>query len=125
MRGLSAVTVVALAIVIASCGGDGGGGGGGDPTTTASSPDAVRWLAAVEVAPWADDLDAATQRLREPLGEALVVSPVDCFEGLPPEAGQGYVIGALAVSSEAAEGLVAEAGEPLLFIAPVTIVCPD
>jgi hypothetical protein len=113
-----------LAIAMAGCGSDGGGVGvGGDPTT-ASTPDGVRWLAAVEVAQRADDLDAATQRLRDPLGEALVVSPVDCFEGLPPEAGEGYVIGALAASSEVAEGLVAQAGEPLLFSASVTIVCP-
>ena len=121
MRARSTVAAVALAIAVAACGGE--GGGGTDPTT-ASTPDGVRWLAAVEVAQRADDLDAATQRLREPLGDALVVSPVDCFEGLPPEAGQGYVIGALADSSEVAEGLVAEAGEPLLFMASVTIVCP-
>jgi hypothetical protein len=80
---------------------------------------------AVEVAARADDLDAATQRLREPLGEALVVSPVDCFEGLPDDAGQGYVIGALSPSKEDAERLVAEAGEAVLFSASVTIVCPD
>jgi hypothetical protein len=121
VRARSTVAAVALAIAVAACGGE--GGGGADPTT-ASTPDGVRWLAAVEVAQRADDLDAATQLLREPLGDALVVSPVDCFEGLPPEAGQGYVIGALADSSEVAEGLVAEAGEPLLFMASVTIVCP-
>jgi len=122
VRARSALAALAVAIIaVAGCG---GGGGGGDPTTT-SSPDGLRWLAAVEVAQRADDLDAATQRLREPLGQALVVSPVDCFQGLPPEAGDGYVIGALAASSEAAEEIVAEAGEPLLFSASVTIVCPD
>jgi hypothetical protein len=115
------MVALSLAVALAACSGR---GGGGDPTASAPTSDGARWLVAVEVAARADDLDAATQRLREPLGEALVVSPVDCFEGLPPEAGEGYVIGALAASSEVAEGLVAQAGEPLLFSASVTIVCP-
>jgi len=122
VRGRSTVVALAVAIAVAACGGD--AGGGGDPTAGVSSPDGGRWLAAVEVASRADDLDAATQRLREPLGEALVVSPVDCFEGLPADAGDGYVIGALAATRQAAEGLVAEAGEQLLFSTSVTIVCP-
>jgi len=122
VRSRPTFAAVFLAIAMVACGGR---SGGGDPTAPASTPDGARWLAAVEVASRADDLDAATQRLREPLGEALVVSPVDCFEGMPADAGQGYVIGALAPSKDDAERLVAEAGEAVLFSASVTIVCPD
>ena len=122
MRARSTIAVVSLAVAMVACGGR---GDGGDPTAPAPTPDEARWLAAVEVASRADDLDAATQRLREPLGQALVVSPADCFEGLPADAGQGYVIGALAPSRDDAERLVAEAGEQVLFSASVTIVCPD
>jgi hypothetical protein len=117
--------VAVATIAVAACG---GGGGRSDPSSTASpraSAGGGRWIAVVEVAPRADDLDTATERLREPLGTALVVSPVDCFEGLPAEAGEGYVIGALAGSSEEAERLVAGAGEPVLFTASVTILCVD
>ena len=58
--------------------------------------------------------------------EALVVSPVDCFEGLPPEAGDdGYVIGALAGSEAEAKAMIEDAGEGALFTVNVTIVCPD
>ena len=122
MRPPSAIAVVCVMVAMVACGGR---GGGGDPTAPAPTTDGARWLAAVEVAPRADDLDAATQRLREPLGGALVVSPVDCFDGLPADAGQGYVIGALAPSKAEAERLVAEAGEAVSFSASVTIVCPD
>ena len=64
-------------------------------------------------------------RVRDLLGPALVVSPVSCFEGLPERASDGYVIGAVAGSHEEAELLVEGAGEPVLFTAYVTIVCPD
>jgi hypothetical protein len=123
-RRMTALVAVAT-IAAAACG---GGGGGSDTSATPSPPasaDAGRWIAVVEVAPRADDLDTATQRLREPLGTALVVSPFDCFEGLPAEAGEGYVIGALAGSSDEAERLVVGAGEPVLFTASVTILCVD
>ena len=96
----------------------------GTPSPSAS-PVVDRWLAAVGVAPLADDLDTLTERLLEPLGEALVVSPVDCFEGLPADVDDGYVIGALAESRGRAEALVAEAGERPLFTASVTMLCTD
>lgn len=122
------VTLVSVAaFVLGAC----GGGGAdpvqpGSPAATATPPsDAARWLAAVEVAPRADDLDAATERLIEPLGTALVVSPTDCFEGLPAGAGEGYVIGAVGDSRDAVERLVTDAGEPILFTASVTILCTD
>ena len=122
MRPRSTFAAAFLAAALVACGGR---GGGGDPTAPAPTPDGARWLAAVEVASRADDLDAATQRLREPLGQALVVSPVDCFEGMPADAGEGYVIGALSSSKVDAERLVAEADEAVLFSASVTIVCRD
>lgn len=118
------VAAITLSFSVAACAGD------GEPVDTSPSPTQVpaaseRWLAAVEVAPRADDLDGATERLRDLLGPALVVSPVDCFDGLPTDAGEGYVIGAIADSDNAAELLVVEAGEPVLFTASVTILCSD
>lgn len=122
------VTLVSVAaFALGAC-----GGGEADPAqpgppaaTATPSADVARWLAAVEVAPRADDLDAATERLIEPLGPALVVSPTDCFEGLPAGAGEGYVIGAVGDSRDAVERLVTDAGEPILFTASVTILCTD
>ena len=84
-----------------------------------------RWLAVIEVAPLADDLSAATERLRDPLGLALVVSPVGCFEGLPSELETGYLIGAVGESASEVEQLISEAEEQVLFTTPVTILCTD
>ena len=80
---------------------------------------------AIEAAPRADDLDALTRRVRDSLGQALVVSPVSCFEGLPAVAGEGYGVGAIAQSPDQAERLVSDTGEPVLFTASVTIPCTD
>lgn len=96
------------------------------PTAPAAgSTGAERWLAIVEVAPLADDLSATTERLRDPLGLSLVVSPVDCFEGLPADLETGYLIGAVGDSADEVERLIADAGEQTMFTAPVTILCTD
>jgi hypothetical protein len=117
--------VLALAIVLTACGGVRGTVDPPPPTPSDPSASDARWLAVIEAAPRADDLDALTQRVRDLLGPALVVSPVSCFEGLPERASDGYVIGAVAGSHEEAELLVEGAGEPVLFTAYVTIVCTD
>ena len=65
--------------------------------------------------------DATRARL---LGQALVVSPVSCFEGLPAVAGEDTVVGAIAQSPDQAERLVSDTGVELLFTASVT-VCTD
>lgn len=121
-RRLAALT---LAIGLTACGGDRGALESPPPAPSGPSASDARWLAVIEAAPRADDLDALTQRVRDPLGPALVVSPVSCFEGLPERAGDGYVIGAVAGSREEAELLVEGAGEPVLFTASVMIVCTD
>ena len=101
--------------------------GAAGPTTgpSASTAGAERWLAIVEVAPLADDLSVTTERLRDPLGLALVVSPVDCFEGLPAVLETGYLIGAVGDSVDEVERLITDAGEQAMFTGPVTILCTD
>lgn len=100
-------------------------------TTSVSSPSASpsaegeRWIAVIDVAADPDDLDALTQRLLEPLGTALVVAPVDCFEGLPDAPNDGYVIGAVGDARSEVERQVVDAGETVAFTANVTILCKD
>ncbi len=119
--------VLIAAISLGACGGD-------DPVepedpTPAPSVEASaggqRWLAAVQVAPRADDLDATTERLIDVFGTSLVVSPADCFDGLPAGVDDGYVVGAVGSSRDEVERLVADAGEKVLFTASVTIACTD
>ena len=125
MRLWFVLSVLSLVVSLTSCGG--GDPPPSEPGSRAAPSPAIEatWLAAVEVAPRADDLDAATERLKGPLGTALVVSPTDCFDGLPAEAGDGYVIGAVGRSEEHVAELVTDAGETVLFTASVTVLCTD
>ena len=89
-------------------------------------PGAVEtWLAVVAVASGANDLDALTRRLLEPLGGAIMVAPVDCFEGLPPDVRNGYLIGAVGDTRAEVERLIEDAGEEVSFSAHVVNVCTD
>jgi hypothetical protein len=125
MRAAWGTTTIAVVLSLVACGGSPAPHEERSSSDVTASVAGEQWLAAIEVAPRADDLDEATERLRGPLGPALVVSPVSCFEGLPDEAGQGYVIGALADSREAAEDAVTDAGDRVAFAAAVTILCTD
>ena len=128
MRVTTMVSLLTIMATLMGACGDGGEPAPRDPPPPPSVPVAAggdRWLAVVEVAPLADDLSAVTERLRDPLGLALVVSPVDCFEGLPSELETGYLIGAVGDSAHEVERLVVDLGEKVLFTASVTIVCTD
>jgi hypothetical protein len=98
-----------------------------EPTRTSSPPAGaeVTWLAVVDVAPGANDLDALTRRLLEPLGRAIMVAPVDCFDGLPPDVRDGYLIGAVGDTRAEVERLIEDAGEEVSFSAHVVNVCTD
>jgi formylmethanofuran:tetrahydromethanopterin formyltransferase len=100
------------------------------PTPFVSRPSATpdheeRWIAVIDVASDPSDLDTLTQRLLDPLGSALMVAPTQCFGGLPDDAGDGYVIGAVGDSRRGVERRVADAGEEVAFSANVTILCSD
>jgi hypothetical protein len=94
-------------------------------SSTSPSAEGERWIAVIDVAADPNDLDALTQRLLEPLGTALVVAPVDCFEGLPGTAKDGYVIGAVGEARAEVERRVVDAGKTVAFTANVTILCTD
>ena len=129
------ITIVCGLVFLMGACGEEPGPGQGSPSTASSpsmSPSSAtpiasgdRWIAVIDVASEPSDLDALTRHLREPLGTALVVSPTDCFEGLPDRAGEGYLIGAAGESRADVERLVTDAGEEVAFSAKVTIVCID
>jgi hypothetical protein len=95
------------------------------PPSASPSAERERWIAVIDVAADPDDLDALTQELLDPLGTALMVAPVDCFEGLPETANDGYVIGAVGEARWEVERAVVDAGETVAFTAKVTILCTD
>lgn len=132
MRATLIAVGFALMLAPAGCADDPEAGRSSTPTaatTSVSSPSASAegetWIAVIEVAADPDDLDALTQQLLEPLGTALMVAPVDCFEGLPETANDGYVIGAVGDSRSEVERAVVDAGGTAAFTANVTILCTD
>jgi hypothetical protein len=123
-----------LALTLAGCADDPGPGEASTPSApmpSFSRPSATpsdheeRWIAVIDVASDPSDLDTLTQRLLDPLGSALMVAPTQCFEGLPDDAGDGYVIGAVGDSRREVERRVLEAGEDVAFSANVKILCTD
>jgi hypothetical protein len=123
-----------LALTLAGCADDPGPRAASTPSTptpsvprpSATPPDhEERWIAVIDVASDPSDLDTLTQRLLDPLGSALMVAPTQCFEGLPDEAGNGYIIGAVGDSRREVERRVLEAGEDVAFNANVKILCTD
>ena len=121
------VLMIAVMAVLASCGRS-PASSGTQPTASpiSESPAAGSiWLAGLEVAPAPDGLDAATAALAGPLGDALVVAPVACYAGLPPAAGDGYLLGVVADSKEGAEAIAAKAEVPVLFVVATTTACAD
>lgn len=94
-------------------------------TAAPATPGIERWLAVIEVAPLADDLSETTERVRDRLGLALIVSPIDCIEGLPSELRSGYVLGAVGDTAAEVERLIDDAGERALFTERVTVLCTD
>ncbi len=123
-----------LALTLACCADEPGPRRSSSPSTATPSvsrpsatppDDEERWIAVIDVASDPSDLDPLTQRLLDPLGTALMVAPTHCFEGLPDDAGNGYVIGAVGDSRREVERRVVGAGEDLAFSANVKILCTD
>ena len=99
------------------------------PTTVVSSavttaPQGTLWLAVLRTADEPDALDAATARLAPALGGALMVSPANCFTGLPASVG-GYLLGAAAGSREELDGIVAATGLVPTMVVKTRSACGD
>ena len=99
------------------------------PTTVVSSavttaPQGTLWLAVLRTADEPDALDAATTRLAPALDGALVVSPTNCFRGLPSGAGE-YLLGAAAGSREELDRIVAATGLVPALVVKTRSACGD
>ena len=132
----SAVAIVAgLALSLCACravpqgGGTGTPGSSRPPAASVSSPGTIPargtlWLAVLRTSDAPDALDAATARLAPVLGGALVVSPTNCFAGLPSEL-DGYLLGAAAPSREELDGIVAATGLVPTVVVKTRSACGD
>jgi len=89
------------------------------------SPTTTEWIGVLDVAPDPSDLDAETARLAQALGSAFRASPVQCFRGLPDDAGGGYLLGVVASTKAALRSIESRVDRPPLLEARVQELCVD
>jgi hypothetical protein len=133
--GANAVAVLACStILLVGCGGepaprslDFGSASGSVGTVTPSDRGVVsEWLAVFRAVVDVGDLDADTSELKAIVDGSIVVSPVNCFEGLSvddPEA--TYVLGVVAPTRDQLDGLIERAGRKTIFEGRVRTMCLD
>ena len=137
MRTIRPMTVVALAclaIGLSACSRepvprslDFGAASGSRGTVTPGDGGVVtEWLAVFRTASDVQELDEDTTEVKAIVGGAIVVSPVNCFEGLPvDDPGTTYVLGVVAPSKEQLDALVDQVDRPTVFEGEVRTMCLD
>ena len=86
----------------------------------------TEWLAVFRTATDVQELDADTTAVKAIVGGSIVVSPVNCFDGLTvDDPGTTYVLGVVAPSKEQLDALVEQVGRPTVFIGRVRTMCLD
>lgn len=86
----------------------------------------TEWLAVFRTATDVQALDADTAAVKAIVGGAIVVSPVNCFEGLTvDDPGTTYVLGVVAPSKEQLDALVERVGRTAVFVGRVRTMCLD
>ncbi len=105
-------------------------------TTSASAPtpsipsSADMWVAVLAVADAPGTLSEGREAIVRELGDALegavVISPVACFEGLPPdETGDSYVLAIQQSSRAEVRALASQTSKEPRFVGPVHLICTD
>jgi hypothetical protein len=86
----------------------------------------TEWLAVFRTATDVPELDADTITLKAIVGGAIVVSPVNCFDGLSvDDPGTTYVLGVVARTREQLDALIEQVDRPTVFIGRVRTMCLD
>ena len=86
----------------------------------------TEWLAVFRTATDVGELDADTAAIKAIVGGAIVVSPVNCFEGLPfDDPGSTYLLGVVAPSPEQLDELLEQVARPTVFEGQVRTMCLD
>jgi hypothetical protein len=128
-RWTTASVVALLLIGSAACGNDPAGRPGATPRTAGSTVTVAvseGWLAVIAVDADPNELDPRTRDLVPIAGASLVVSPSECFDGLPAAyADAGYVLGFLSEDRAVVEALLDRAERPALFVSRVRSHCTD
>jgi hypothetical protein len=86
----------------------------------------TEWLAVFRTATDVQELGADTRTVKAIVGGAIVVSPVNCFDGLSvDDPGTTYVLGVVAPTREQLDVLVEQVDRPAVFVGRVRTMCLD
>jgi len=100
--------------------------GSGGTVTAGDEGVVTEWLAVFSTATDVEALDADTAAVKAIVGGAIVVSPVNCFDGLTvDDPGTTYVLGVVAPSREQLNALVEQVDRPTVFVGRVRTMCLD
>jgi hypothetical protein len=100
--------------------------GSGGSRTPGDDGVVTEWLAVFRTATDVQELDADTTTLKAIVEGAIVVSPVNCFDGLSvDDPGTTYVLGVVAPTREQLEALVEQVDRPTVFVGRVRTMCLD
>jgi hypothetical protein len=104
----------------------GAASGSGGTVTSGQEGVVTEWLAVFRTATDVRELEADTTAVKAIVGGAIVVSPVNCFEGLTvDDPGTTYVLGVVAPSKEQLDALVEQVDRPTVFVGRVRTMCLD
>ena len=134
IRPMAVVALLCLALGLSGCSRDPAprsldfreASGSGGSATPAEDGVVTEWLAVFRTATDVDELDADTTAVKAIVGGAIVVSPVNCFDGLTvDDPGTTYVLGVVAPSKEQLDALVDRVDRPTVFVGRVRTMCLD
>jgi len=133
VRAITMAAVACSAISLAACAHepaprslDFGSASGSVGTVTPSQQGVVsEWIAVFRAVADVAKLDADTAELKDAVDGAIVVSPVNCFEGLPIDDPGAYVLGVVAPTKEQLDALVDLADRLAIFEGRVRTMCLD
>ena len=104
----------------------GAASGSGGTVTPGDQGVVTEWLAVFRTATDVQELDADTAGVKAIVGGAIVVSPVNCFDGLTvDDPGTTYVLGVVAPSKKQLDALVDRVDRPTVFVGRVRTMCLD
>jgi hypothetical protein len=128
--------VVLAAVMVLTAAGTACSNAGRDRTldlgrSESMSPDAgtgsvQKWIAVFRIEADPHDMTEDTADVLAIVGEAIVVSPVACFEGLPADLPlDAYVLGVVAPTETALDEVVATVDRAVIFEGRVRTMCLD
>jgi hypothetical protein len=134
IRPFAAIALTSLTLLLCACGAEpsprsldfGSASGSGGTAPSGDQGVVTEWLAVFRTVDDVKELEADTADVKAIVGGAIVVSPVNCFEGMTiDDPGATYILGVVAPTDHELGRLVDEVGRATIFEGEVRTMCID